>query len=66
VTGKGRYAVDIETGSTLTRGYSAMSWGVHGLEPNATVIEAVDGERFFEYIADLLDTDVEPSRPWDA
>src|SRR6185437_7964938 len=33
------YHVAVEADSELTRGYSAMSWGVHGLEPNATVVE---------------------------
>lgn len=44
------YAIDIEADSELTRGYSAMSWGIHGLTPNARVIEKVDGAAFFEYI----------------
>lgn len=62
VTASARYHVDVEAGSELTRGYSAMSWGVHGLEPNATVIEAVDSDGFFEYVAALLDTGTTPSR----
>ena len=57
-----RYAVDIETGSDLTRGYSAMSWGVHDLEPNARVIERVDADGFFDYISGLLAAPVAPSR----
>ncbi len=57
------YHVDVEAGSELTRGYSAMSWGVHGLEPNATVIEAVDSEAFFAHIRATLSTRTEPSRP---
>lgn len=44
------YAVDIEADSELTRGYSAMSWGIHGLQPNARVIEKVDASGFFQYI----------------
>jgi len=44
------YAVDIEADSELTRGYSAMSWGIHGLRPNARVIEKVDAPAFFHYI----------------
>jgi len=63
VTRAGRYHVAVETGSTLTRGYSAMSWGVHGLEPNARVIEAVDGPGFHDWITGLLATDTEVSRP---
>ena len=57
-----RYAVDVETGSDLTRGYSAMSWGVHDLEPNARVIERVDADGFFGYIRRLLAAHVAPSR----
>lgn len=44
------YAVDIEADSELTRGYSAMSWGIHGLRANARVIDKVDGPAFFEYV----------------
>lgn len=62
VTGEARYAVDIETASDLTRGYSAMSWGVHGLEPNARVVESVDGHAFFAYIRDLVTNPVRASR----
>jgi purine nucleosidase len=57
-----RYAVDIETSSDLTRGYSAMSWGVHGLEANARVVESVDAAGFFDYISALLATPTTPSR----
>lgn len=63
VTASAPYHVDVEAASELTLGYSAMSWGVHGLEPNATVIEAVDAEAFFGYICDVLATDTHPSRP---
>jgi len=63
VTESASYHVDVEAGSELTRGYSAMSWGVHGLESNATVIESVDSDAFFEYIAGLLAQPTEPSRP---
>jgi purine nucleosidase len=57
------YHVDVETGSDLTRGYSAMSWGVHGLEANARVIERVDADGFYRYISALVSADVEPSAP---
>ena len=57
-----RYAVDIETSSDLTRGYSAMSWGVHGLEANATVVETADAAAFFELICALLATPTTPTR----
>ena len=63
VTAAAPYAVDVETGSELTRGYSAMSWGVHGLEPNATEVEAVDPEGFHRYISGLLSDARESSRP---
>ncbi|WP_018155035.1 nucleoside hydrolase [Demetria terragena] len=63
VTAAGRYHVAVETNSDLTRGYAAMSWGVHGLAPNATVIESVDSEAFFEYVVHLLRREVTPTRP---
>jgi len=59
-----RYAVDVEADSELTRGYSAMSWGVHGLPANATVIERVDGAGFFRLLGDLLATETVPPRPF--
>lgn len=62
VTASDRYAVDIETASDLTRGYAAMSWGVHGLEPNATVIDAVDAGGFLDYLTGLLSTPTTPTR----
>lgn len=64
VTAAGPYHVAVDTASELTRGYSAMSWQgpgapaeavtVHGLVPNATVIEGVDAEGFFAYVRGLL------------
>lgn len=57
------YNVQIETASELTRGYSAMSWGVHGLAPNATVVEQADGEAFFQLIKAMLAADLETERP---
>jgi purine nucleosidase len=62
VTGEKTYAVDIETGSDLTRGYSAMSWGVHGLSDNARVIESVDAEGFAAYLTNLFALTTTPSR----
>lgn len=56
------YYVAIETTSDLTRGYSAMSWGVHGLAPNADVVEAVDGEAFYAYLTGVLRTETTPVR----
>lgn len=64
IAASARYAVDVETGSELTRGYAAMSWGVHGLQPNAEVIERVDSEAFFAHIVELLSRRPEPSRPF--
>lgn len=63
ITASAPYHVAIETGSDLTRGYSAMSWGVHGLAPNATVIEAVDADAFYGYLTGLLRHDMRPIRP---
>jgi len=54
--------VDVETAGELTRGYSAMSWGVHGLEPNATVVEEIDADGFFEYVLELLSRRTSPAR----
>lgn len=63
VTRSARYHVDVETAGELTRGYAAMSWGVHGLEPNATVIEEIDAPAFYAYIKNLLSTKTTPPRP---
>ncbi|MDT0301811.1 nucleoside hydrolase [Streptomonospora wellingtoniae] len=63
VRASGRYNVDVETSGEITRGYSAMSWGVHGLEPNATVVEDVDAPAFLDHLAGLLSRPVEPRRP---
>jgi purine nucleosidase len=57
-----RYHVDVETAGDLTRGYAAMSWGVHGLDPNATVIEDINAAAFFAYIKNLLATPTTPTR----
>lgn len=62
ITASAPYAVDVEADSELTRGYSAMSWGVHGLRPNATVVEAIDHEAFRAYLARLLATPTTPPR----
>jgi purine nucleosidase len=59
-----RYAVDVEADSELTRGHSAMSWGIHGLRANATVIERVDREGFLAYLLELLARDTRPPRPF--
>jgi purine nucleosidase len=57
------YHVAIEAESELTRGYSAMSWGVHGLEPNARVVERADAAAFHAWITGLLAIPTEPDRP---
>jgi purine nucleosidase len=57
-----RMSVQIETSSELTRGYAAMSWGVHGLDANATVVEAVDGTAFYAQLSAMLATATVPSR----
>lgn len=64
VTQAAEYHVDVETGSSLTRGYTAMSWGVHGLQPNATVVERVDADRFYQLIYGLLSKSTTPNRPF--
>lgn len=62
VTKEADYAVAIETSSELTRGYSAMSWGVHGLEANARVIDAIDPEAFYRYVITLMSMRNDPDR----
>jgi purine nucleosidase len=64
VTASAPYNVVIETGSELTRGYAAMSWGVHKLVPNATVVESVDADAFFERLLKILRTPTTVSRPF--
>ncbi|MEX1078604.1 MAG: nucleoside hydrolase [Homoserinimonas sp.] len=64
VTAAADYAVSIETASELTRGYSAMSWGVHGLPSNARVIESIDSAGFFQYVISLVDRAVPAQRPF--
>ncbi|PSK95417.1 purine nucleosidase [Murinocardiopsis flavida] len=56
------YHVDVETAGTLTTGYAAMSWGVHGLEPNAEVVEEVDAEGFAALITTMLAAPAAPDR----
>ena len=63
VTKAADYHVAVEMDSALTRGYSAMSWGVHGLESNARVIEAADAAGFYTWISGLLATSSTVSRP---
>jgi purine nucleosidase len=64
IAASARYAVDVEADSELTRGYSAMSWGVHGLAENATVIESVDRLAFLDYLIGLLGAETVPPRPF--
>ncbi|WGD37761.1 nucleoside hydrolase [Lysinibacter sp. HNR] len=56
------YNVAVETSSELTRGYSAMSWGVHGLTNNAMVVERIDSDAFYKLITSLLAQEITPSR----
>ena len=58
------YHVAVESESELTRGYASMSWGVHGLSPNARVVEEADGPAFYAYVKQFLATRTEPSRPF--
>ncbi|WP_150240504.1 nucleoside hydrolase [Nocardiopsis quinghaiensis] len=58
----GRYHVDVETAGELTRGYAAMSWGVHGLEANATVVEEIDADGFFAHLVEVLSRRTVPTR----
>jgi purine nucleosidase len=64
VSKSSRMSVQIETSSELTRGYAAMSWGVHGLTENATVVEAVDGPAFYAQLVSMLGSQTEQSRPF--
>lgn len=60
---KSGYRVDVETGSELTMGYSAMAWDKYGAEVNATVIEEVDSAAFYELLRKMLHTESTPSHP---
>ena len=64
VTRSSRCHVAVESDSALTRGYSAVSWGVHGLTPNTEVIEAVDRDRFYSYLRDILASPSTPNRSY--
>jgi purine nucleosidase len=47
--------VDVETAGDLTRGYSLIdTLGTLGREPNATVVEAFDVDRFFDLLKGVL------------
>lgn len=48
----GSYRVDVETQGELTRGATVFDW--RSSTPNATAIESIDGDRFFEYLVQLL------------
>ena len=63
VLAEARYRVDVETVSSLTRGYSAMAWDKFGLAANATVVEAVDAVAFFGLLENLLRTRIDPTVP---
>ncbi|MGC3953458.1 MAG: nucleoside hydrolase [Propionicimonas sp.] len=57
------YRVDVEVASPLTRGATVMAWPKFGLEPNATVFEAVDGPGFFARLAEILQIQTTPNLP---
>lgn len=57
------YRVDVEVASPLTRGATVMAWPKFGLEPNATVFEAVDGPGFFGRLAEILQLETTPNLP---
>ncbi|MEA4942923.1 MAG: nucleoside hydrolase [Propionicimonas sp.] len=57
------YRVDVETASPLTRGATVMAWPKFGLEPNATVYQAVDGPGFFALLEDFLRVETAPNLP---
>lgn len=52
VLAAGSYRVEVETQGELTRGATVFDW--RSSAPNATAIESIDGERFFEYLLQLL------------
>lgn len=62
VTSVNGYNVQVETAAELTLGYTAMSWGVHGLANNAQVIESIDSAAFYELIRSTLATPTTPQR----
>lgn len=48
------YHVDVDTGGGLARGYSAMSWGVHGAAANARVVEHIDHDGFRDLLERII------------
>jgi len=48
----GSYRVEVETQGELTRGATVFDW--RSSTPNATAVESIDGDRFFEYLVQLL------------
>jgi purine nucleosidase len=50
-----RVRIDIETGSELTMGATAVDfWGVTGKTPNAVWMHGVDADGFFELLTERL------------
>jgi purine nucleosidase len=47
-----RYRLDVETAGELTRGATVFDW--RSADTNVTVVERADGDRFFEYMLELL------------
>ena len=48
----GSYRVEVETQGELTRGATVFDW--RSSDPNVTAVERIDGERFFDYLVQLL------------
>jgi purine nucleosidase len=50
-----RVRIDVETGSELTMGATAVDfWGVTGKTPNAVWMHGVDADGFFELLTERL------------
>ncbi|MDM4764072.1 nucleoside hydrolase [Galbitalea sp. SE-J8] len=47
-----RYRLDVETAGELTRGATVFDWRAD--DPNVTVVERADGERFYAHLRGLL------------
>ncbi|MCU1542939.1 MAG: Nucleoside hydrolase [Microbacteriaceae bacterium] len=62
-TAERRYRVEVETEGTITRGATVFDW--QSDDNNVTAIEKVDGERFFEYMLELLSATPGGTEPLD-
>ena len=61
---KAPYRVDVETNSTLTRGYAVMAWDKFDVKPNASVIEQADKKAYFELLDRMLSKETTPNLPF--